>query len=295
MSEASQSEFTTTPLHLAAEAGNHTLCLELLEGGADINALDESAWSPLIRAVQGGHLELARDLLRQGALIHFTYQRHENPRVRSVEVEKFTAIYEQLGLRESMQENFKDLPPSLLDEMLSEKAMREMREAMVDLHFAPSFGNAIEHAESIPMLELLVVDFEADINHIGSDGYWPLYSFAESGDLPAVRWLLDHGADPNNTSTGETALFKAVRHNHFEMVKLLIERGAEANVQDVDGWTPLFCCQSVESAEFLVQHGADPTITDQADFPCWHWTEDPDTRDFLKASAAKRGGQKGKG
>jgi len=63
-------------------------------------------------------------------------------------------------------------------------------------------------------------------------------------------------------------------------------------VQDVDGWTPLFACQSVEAAKLLIEHGADPTITDQCDFPCWQWTKDPATRDFLKASVAKRGGKK---
>jgi hypothetical protein len=284
--------FTTTPLHEASEAGDLPLCLKLVEEGADITALDRFSWSPLIRAVQGDHVEAARYLLTQGAPIDYTYQHEETPEARKRKLEEWAAMDDQLGLRESMREQFKDLPPHLVEEMTSEKARREMHESMVDLHFAPSGEHAIQHATSMPMIELLVVGFGADINHVAPDGYWPLSSFAESGDLPAVRWLLDHGADPNNTSTGETAIFKAVRGNHLEMTRLLIERGAKVNVQDVDGWTPLFACQSVEAVKLLIDHGADPTITDQADFPCWEWCKDDDTRDFLIASAKECGMRK---
>jgi len=287
MHEAPEAPFETSPLHRAAEAGDLSLCQKLVSEGFSIASLDEYGWTPLIHAVQGDHLGVAHYFLQQGASNHFTYQREDTPEARKKEDEKHVAISEQLNLPDSMRKAFKDLPPDLLEEVVNKKAMREMRESMVDLHFAPSSEHAINHASSIPMLELLVVEHNADINHIDQAGYWPLSSFAESGDLAAIRWLLDHGAKPNNTSTGETAIFKAIRDNQLEMIALLIERGAEVNVQDVDGWTPLFACPSVEAAKFLIEQGADPTITDQCDFSCWHWTEDPATRDFLKASAAK--------
>ncbi len=292
MSQETKPGFSTTPLHEAADAGDLPLCRKLVDDGADIDVIDEYGWSPLIRAVQRDHVEVARYLLTQGAPMSYTYQREETPDARKDKNDEMLAIDERLGLRESMREHFKDLPPHLVEEMTGEKARREMRESMVDLHFAPSGEHAIEHARSLPMLELLVVGFGADLNHVAPDGYWPLSSFAESGDLPAVRWLLDHGADPNNTSTGETAIFKALHNDNLEMIQLLIERGAKVNIQDVDGWTPLFACQSVECAKLLLGKGADPTITDQCDFPCWHWTKDPATRDFLKASAEERGMRK---
>lgn len=286
MSPAPKPDFTTTPLHEAARSGDLPLCRKLVDGGADIEALDPFGWSPLVRAVQGDQVEIARYLLTQGAPIGYAYQHEETADAREKKLKEWAAMDERLGLRESMREQFKDLPPHLVEEMTCETAIKQMRESMVDLHFAPSEEHAIEHANSIPMLELLVVEFGADINHVSPDGYWPLSSFAESGDLTAVRWLLDQGADPNNTSTGETALFKALHRNNLEMIQLLIERGAGVNVRDVDGWTPLFACQSVEAAKLLIGRGADPTITDQADFPCWEWTKDLETRDFLKASAA---------
>jgi len=42
----------------------------------------------------------------------------------------------------------------------------------------------------------------------------------------------------------------------------LLERGADANARDVDGWTPLFYAQSVEAVRLLRECGAEPTIAD---------------------------------
>ena len=65
---------------------------------------------------------------------------------------------------------------------------------------------------------------------------------------------------------GQTALMLAVSHGRNEMVKMLIECGANVNIQDDDGSTALMCaCEHghIEIVKLLLSHPeCDPTITD---------------------------------
>lgn len=281
--------FKETSLHKAADAGDLALCRQLLEEGADANALDQYGWSPLVRAVQGGHLEVAKLLLDAGSLLHYRYQREDTAEERASETQKHKMLEEQLNSHEAMKEAFKDLPEDIANHILSDEWREKMTQSMVDFHFQPTVEHAIEHCGDLEMLKLLVVDYNADINNVASDGSWPLSDFAEADDIEAVTWLLDNGADPNTTSTGETAIFKAIRNDNHAIVQLLVERGAKVDVEDVDGWSVLFPCRSVAMAKYLIEQGADPTSLDQAEFPCWNWIDDKKTRNFLKQEALKRG------
>ncbi len=69
--------------------------------------------------------------------------------------------------------------------------------------------------------------------------------FAGSGNVAAVRLMLDLGFDPGAPRTaprwveGETALHAAARRGHLAMAKLLIERGAPLEAAHRSGATPL--------------------------------------------------------
>lgn len=60
-----------------------------------------------------------------------------------------------------------------------------------------------------------------------------LLAAARKGDAAAVKQLLDQGANVNSKNRyGSTALFFACDRGHFDVVKLLVERGADMNVKD---------------------------------------------------------------
>src|SRR5690349_830095 len=77
----------------------------------------------------------------------------------------------------------------------------------------------------------------------------PLGAAAARRDLAEVRALLDRGLDPNGRDArGRTALIVAMQGSASEykvippaedIARLLVERGAQINVRDNDGWTPL--------------------------------------------------------
>jgi cytohesin len=133
----------------------------------------------------------------------------------------------------------------------------------------------IHAAQSLEMIQTLVELGGADVNVLDGCGEWPLKLAAEQNDVERIEWLLNHGAEVDLTSTGETALHAAVRHDSRESIALLLRAGANPNQQDVDGWTPLFSAQSMEAITELRKAGADPKITDQAAGGPEKWLKDP--------------------
>jgi ankyrin repeat protein len=77
-----------------------------------------------------------------------------------------------------------------------------------------------------------------------------LHLMAKRGDVRAVQWLLDLGADPNERWThwgmSCTALHLAIWGDHEEVVRLLLDRGADASIRDsmhdgdASGWAEHF-------------------------------------------------------
>lgn len=91
------------------------------------------------------------------------------------------------------------------------------------------------------------------------------------GDLDVVRRLLD--ADPKGARghlrsrdpVGMTALHRAVWGGHPEIVKLLLERGAEVEARDGAGQTPLSLAARwgrADIMDLLLKRGADPSARD---------------------------------
>lgn len=65
---------------------------------------------------------------------------------------------------------------------------------------------------------------------------------------------------------GQTALMLGASHGRLDTVKLLIEAGADVNIQDEDGSTALMCAAEHGHGDIvkylLAQADCDPNITD---------------------------------
>ncbi|TDA37117.1 MAG: hypothetical protein DSO07_12820 [Thermoproteota archaeon] len=93
-----------------------------------------------------------------------------------------------------------------------------------------------------------------------------LIEAARWGDLEKVKKLLDRGADVNaRDKDGWTPLHWASVHGHLDVIKLLVERGADVNASN-HGWTPLHEAASrghLNVVKFLVERGADVNARDR--------------------------------
>ena len=95
-----------------------------------------------------------------------------------------------------------------------------------------------------------------------------LYRAAGGGDTSRVLALLESGVDVNaRTSDDSYALNRAAVYNQAEMVRLLLDRGANPNVQNSEGDTPLICATKyagghAATVKLLVEGGTDLMIKD---------------------------------
>ena len=260
-----------TPLLFAVREGRINAMRALLELGADVNdelrvaaapargpvvatagnnagnalrpSSDGSGTNALILAITNKHYELAKFLVEHGA----------DPNGDAV---GWTALHELAYIRKP--NTGKGLPPQ----------------------------EDVDHMDTIEMARVLL-DHGADVNarqkkerrdgsrnDLNRVGATPLLLAAKHADVPFMRFLAAHGADPKiTTAMNDSVLMVAAgvgifnvgesagtNEEAFEATKVAYELGStDVNNVDDNGWTALHGSAkrgSNEIAQFLVDHGA---------------------------------------
>lgn len=102
------------------------------------------------------------------------------------------------------------------------------------------------------------------VNQLGEDrSGTPLVHAAGRGHLEVVRLLLEGGADPNVPEEGNAphgcALYAAVYNRHYDVAKLLLEHGANPNQEvesSADAPSIAIMNSDTRMIELLASHGA---------------------------------------
>nr|XP_051229965.1 uncharacterized protein LOC127347858 [Lolium perenne] len=113
----------------------------------------------------------------------------------------------------------------------------------------------------VDVCRCMVEELGFDINAGSKIGVTALSAAALDGKMDAVRYLLDHGADPNKKDdAGSVPLHCAAKFGHDEAASLLLSRGASVDIAYFHG-TPLHIAAAYGKTsviKVLLEHHADP-------------------------------------
>ncbi|KAH0545483.1 hypothetical protein FGG08_000484 [Glutinoglossum americanum] len=222
-----------TALIQAAGSGCAATVKLLLESNAEADGENDSGWTALHAAVRVGCEEAVRLLLGGGAYID-----HENN-------DGDTALRVAAG-------GTKDGVLALLIER-GASINHKNAEGYTALHAAVSAGSISAVAQ--------LIDAGADINAANKLGSTAIYLAATKGREAVLQLLLDRRSDIIDTRGGlyGTPLQRSCRFGHEWMVRLLLDHGADVNVQDGTDFTALQAAAGhghAALARLLLQRGA---------------------------------------
>ncbi|MBO4309183.1 MAG: ankyrin repeat domain-containing protein [Clostridia bacterium] len=198
------------PLVVACQYGNEKAIRDLLENGADPNWSYKGGFSPIealyTSPFQGkeNRLEMAKLLVDYGADVTYCCSGVE-------------AIFEEvsrLWLHFSEQEEITVAENMCF--LLDHGASRVDPQSEISLLHYTARDN------SLFISEILVKDYQFDVNYQTSTGQTALMFAAEKGNIDIVNMLLSHEADKMLTdANGKTAYDYAVENGYTELAELL--------------------------------------------------------------------------
>ncbi len=237
----------------AARDGNISRVETLLEKGADVNAQDdENGKTALMSASNSGHTDIARILIEKGADVN--------------------AKSNKLGYTALMLASSKDIVRLLIENGAGVDAKDTSMGGMTALMYASFSGRTdiarllIEKGADVnakadkyeqsdqldqtlaklkksgdPKITRLVKSLEKTVNGIQRFNRTALMSASNKGHTDIVRLLIEKGANINakDDRYGRTALMSASYKGHADTIRILLNKGADVNVKDKNGKTAL--------------------------------------------------------
>ncbi len=118
---------------------------------------------------------------------------------------------------------------------------------------------------SYAALRALAASPRVDLQAVNPKGETALMLVAHAGELELVRLLVERGAEPNRP--GWTALHYAASAGHAPIVRYLIEQNAYIDAQSPNRTTPLMMAarhKQIDAMRLLLELGADPSAVNEA-------------------------------
>lgn len=280
-----------TILHLVASKGNVEVLELLVEKGANVNAVNKKGKVALDHAINLENWQMVSVLVKNGADVKgikgesvlWYAARAGKWDVVKLLIENGANANAYLD-GETMLHNFTTRGDEEVVKMLL-----GLKQYGLNINLPDARGRTPLHLVNKPTIANLLLENGADINAKSSEGT-PLYEAAAKGKIDIVKLLVEKGADINIASDRMTALHIAAYRGKFDVLKLLVQEGGDVNLKTEDGKTVLY--EAIRGGhsnivKWLIDRGADvqacdPSIVRYAVLGC-----DLDTVKLLMDKGAK--------
>jgi uncharacterized protein len=242
-----------TALHLAAQAGEAPVMARLIAGGASATALTTTGATPLMLAAASGNAAAVRVLLEQRVDPDAAESANgETALMFAAALDRADAVRELLahGADAAKTSKAVDLTGLTAPEETLQNSIRDAQNAKSAgvsgaPRVAPPPAAAAAHG-------VAGVTRAFGFNElIGTQGGLTALHFAvRQGSARSVETLVGHGADVNAVTPGDrvSPLLIAAVNGQFDIAASLLAHGANPNLANAGGVTPLFAVLNVEWA-----------------------------------------------
>lgn len=262
----------TTALHWAARAGDAELVQMLMYAGANAKASTRlGAYTPLMMAAQAGHSAAVAALIAGGADFAATSTTGTTPLMfasQSGDTRTVTMLVEA-GADVNAREQAMEQTPlmfaaannrvEVVKTLLARGADITATSKVVDLtklsdpegeSFRQRGPQSAPGAPRPPDVAGVTRQFRYNELVGTSGGFTPLHFAARQGFMEIVKTLVEAGADVNQLNPGDqsTALVVAIVNGYFDIGRYLLEHGADPNLASENGVAPLYATLNVQWA-----------------------------------------------
>jgi ankyrin repeat protein len=319
-----------TPLLQAITSGATESLQLLLDARADIHQRDSMGGTAVMRAIDSGHTEAVRLLVQHGAriddqdklsrtMLHaaaisarysvlaYLLETYKDIDINVQDSDGVTPLHDAVrrGSRMSVMvlvgANARcDIPDKLGCTAIDRAVDLDDDDILRTLSKAPGFYN---HADTSLVQKSLIVAIESEtddelkariaqaspeeLNKQGTawDGT-PLHKACACGRSSVIRMLADAGADLNlQNPFGRTPLFMAIDYERIDAAATLIALGADVNksyLKSVTPWGHALFVDSIEIAMLIIEAGADIPLDSEWSLIALHFAIDLGYPDAVK-------------
>ena len=227
----------------------------LLLDDEDDNSVDESS---LIAAIRNHHLECIISLLRSGADVNVMSAGGETALSIACNLKNIRAV--ELLLERG---NKKPCTTSIISILVDQKVDTNILQLL------------LQHGLKYNLTEVIDLVYQHSFDNVNDiwNGSTAFLTAAVNGSVEMLNKLISHGVNMDGkNSNGEiisSPLCVSCENGHFAAVEYLLEAGAEVNIEDDKGRTPLFyaaASRSIDILKLLFKRGASVNAQDASGF-----------------------------